>query len=77
MQVSGKNFENLGLLECMSSILEQKSECLNRTQTLNFVFFIQEASSCEMPTKFCRPPALIENPVLNLKIHKDTEFRGT
>ena len=76
MQVSGKNFENLGLSECMSSILEQKAECLNRTQTLHSGFFTQEASSCEIPTKFCRPPALIENPVLNLQIQEDTEFRG-
>ena len=34
----------LGLLKCIFSILKQKLECLNRTQTLNFgflVFFFQ------------------------------------
>ena len=34
-----EKFENLSLLECISSILEQKLECVNRTQTsLNFGF---------------------------------------
>ena len=34
---------HLLLLECISSILEQKLECLKRTQaSLNFVFFIQQ-----------------------------------
>ena len=38
--VSGK-YWNLGHLECIFSILEQKLECLNRTQTsLNFGFFL-------------------------------------
>ena len=38
-----ENFQNLGLLEYISSILEQKLEFLNRTQTsLNFGFFIQQ-----------------------------------
>ena len=34
--------EKFGCIECISSILEQKLECLNRTQTsLNFGFIIQ------------------------------------
>ena len=38
----GKN-GNLVFLECISNILEQKLEFLNRTQTsLNLSFFIQE-----------------------------------
>ena len=37
-----ENFQNLGLLEYISSILEQKLEFSNSTQTsLNFGFFIQ------------------------------------
>ena len=37
-----ENFFNLGLLDYISSILEQKIEFLNRTQTsLNFGFFIE------------------------------------
>ena len=44
VQVSEKKNCNLGLLQCISSILEQKLECLDRKQTsLNFGFltFIQ------------------------------------
>ena len=34
-----EKFLNLGLLECISSFLKQKLECLNRTQkSLNFDF---------------------------------------
>ena len=37
-----EKFWNLGFLKCISSILEQKFDCLNRTQaSLNFGFFIQ------------------------------------
>ena len=68
-----EKFWNLGLLECIFSILEQKLECLNRTQTsLNFVCFLLLFSDNiqrkvggklrEIASEFLQPPALIENP---------------
>ena len=37
-----EKFWNLGLLECISSILEQKLECLNRTLNLGFLGIISK-----------------------------------
>ena len=56
-----ETFCNLGLLDCISRILEQKLECLNRTQTSlnNFGF-----SESFFFSKKSRQSALIENPVV-------------
>ena len=63
-----KNFEiSMGILECISNILEQKLECLNRTQIayqiLAFLRVISKekkaASSCEIAGKFLRPPVVL------------------
>ena len=63
-----------GSLRMHFSILEQKLEWLNRTQTsLNFVFFFYSVTAHEYPKEsgsklreiageFRQPPALIENP---------------
>ena len=62
-----EKFWNLGLLQCISTIQEQKLGCLNRT--LNFAFFggnFKRKAGGEfmwIASKFCQPLALIENPV--------------
>ena len=41
----GVQFSNLGLLPCISSILKQKLEFLNRTQTsLNLAFLLSDST---------------------------------
>ena len=47
-----KKFSNLGLFECISSILEQKLECLNRTLTsLNSGFYSVTAHEYSFKTR--------------------------
>ena len=71
-----KSFRLYWPLECISSILEQKLECLNRTQTsLNFGSFgviskeKQVGSSCS--ADFAGLRALIENPEYQCRIKRN------